>query len=294
MRPSPAPAGPMTFRLPSPAGVVLWTAPTMEKVLREAAPPDNPSDAIQIYAAKNEFEPFQIVVRADQAGAAKIAMTPFGGPGTIPRLEIRRVGYVRIAQPSDATSIKSGFVPDPLEPTTIGAERHRLVAALQFEDDGPGVPPELGETIFYPLVTGRAGGTGIGLAVAQDVATRHGGIIVCRSLNEAIDLTNQAASEHVVAGTESIARRIVNAGAVFVGPWTAQVAGDYAVGSNHVLPTAGAARYRGGLNAADFVKLVSVQRLTKRGLNSIGRTITTLARAEGLEGHARSVEVRQR
>ena len=60
---------------------------------------------------------------------------------------------------------------------TIGRDRHRLVAALQFEDDGPGVPPELGETVFYPLVTARAGGTGLGLAVAQDIAMRHGGLI---------------------------------------------------------------------------------------------------------------------
>ena len=73
-----------------------------------------------------------------------------------------------------------------------------------------------------------------------------------------------------------------------------QVAGDYAIGSNHVLPTAGAARMRGGLNTADFVKLVSVQRVSKRGLARIARTITTLARAEGLESHARSIEVRQR
>jgi histidinol dehydrogenase len=70
------------------------------------------------------------------------------------------------------------------------------------------------------------------------------------------------------------------------------VAGDYAIGSNHVLPTAGAARYHGGLNAADFVKLVSVQRVNRRGLNSIAKTIITLARAEGLEGHARSIEFR--
>ncbi len=122
----------------------------------------------------------------------------------------------------------------------------------------------------------------------------HGGAIVCQDLSEAISLANDAASEHVVAGNEAIARRITNGGAVFVGEWTAQVAGDYAIGSNHVLPTAGAARYRGGLNAADFVKLVSVQRVTRTGLARIGSTITTLARAEGLESHARSIEVRQR
>jgi histidinol dehydrogenase len=129
---------------------------------------------------------------------------------------------------------------------------------------------------------------------ARQSIARHGGIIVCPSMDDAIALANDAAAEHVVTGNESIARRVVNAGAVFVGAWTAQVAGDYAIGSNHVLPTAGAARYRGGLNAADFVKLVSVQRMTQRGLKSIGKTVTTLARAEGLEAHARSIEVRQR
>ena len=127
---------------------------------------------------------------------------------------------------------------------------------------------------------------------ARTSLSTHGGAIVCRSMNEAIDLANTAAAEHVVAGTESIARRVVNAGAVFVGAWTAQVAGDYAIGSNHVLPTAGAARFRGGLTAADFVKLVSIQRVTRRGLEGMARTITTLARAEGLEAHARSVEFR--
>jgi histidinol dehydrogenase len=127
---------------------------------------------------------------------------------------------------------------------------------------------------------------------AQQAIARHGGIIVCPSLSDAIALANDAAAEHVVAGNESIARRVLNAGAIFVGGWSAQVAGDYAIGSNHVLPTAGAARYRGGLNAADFVKLVSIQRVTRRGLTSIANTTTTLARAEGLEGHARSIDTR--
>ena len=129
---------------------------------------------------------------------------------------------------------------------------------------------------------------------ARQSIARHGGIIVCRTIKEAIALTNEAAAEHVVTGNHSIANQVVNAGSLFVGVPTPQVAGDYAIGSNHVLPTAGAARYRGGLNAADFVKLISVQRVTRRGLKAIGTTVTTLARAEGLEAHARSIEVRQR
>ena len=91
---------------------------------------------------------------------------------------------------------------------------------------------------------------------------------------------------------ESLLKGITAAGSIFIGPWTAQVAGDYAIGSNHVLPTAGAARVRGGLSAADFVRQVTVQRLTEAGLRKIGPTVTTLARAEGLEGHAASVDIR--
>ena len=120
----------------------------------------------------------------------------------------------------------------------------------------------------------------------------HGGIIVTKTMDEAVALANDAASEHLVVDTEVRAGRIRNAGAIFIGPWTAQVAGDYAIGSNHTLPTAGVARVRGGLHTADFVKLVSVQRVTKAGLTAIGPTVTTLARAEGLEGHARSIDVR--
>jgi histidinol dehydrogenase len=79
---------------------------------------------------------------------------------------------------------------------------------------------------------------------------------------------------------------------LFIGPYTAQAAGDYATGSNHVLPTSGASRFRGGLSAADFVRVMSVQRVTRAGLEALAPTIVPLARAEGLVAHAESIEVR--
>ncbi len=114
------PTGAMTFALPSPAGATLWTTTTMDKVLREAAVPDAQGTAISLNAAKNEFEPFQIVVRPDAATTATLSMTPFTGPATINALEVRQVGYVQIPKPSDASSIPSGMIPDPLYPMNFG------------------------------------------------------------------------------------------------------------------------------------------------------------------------------
>jgi histidinol dehydrogenase len=133
-------------------------------------------------------------------------------------------------------------------------------------------------------------------ASGRDIVTRslkaHGAIIVTRSADEAMTLANAFAPEHLVVDRESLTRRPITAGAVFVGPFTAQAAGDYATGSNHVLPTSGAARFRGGLSAADFVRVMSVQRVTRAGLKGLAQTIVPLARAEGLVAHAESVEVR--
>lgn len=129
---------------------------------------------------------------------------------------------------------------------------------------------------------------------ALESLRRHGAVIVTASLAQAMTLASEAAPEHLVVENEAMARQVRVAGAVFIGPWTAQVAGDYAIGSNHVLPTAGAARFRGGLNAADFVRVVSVQRVTRRGLTRLAPTIRTLAHTEGLTCHARSLDVRFR
>ena len=122
----------------------------------------------------------------------------------------------------------------------------------------------------------------------------HGGIIVARSKAEAVALANAAAPEHLVVDDDAMAKKIRCAGSLFVGAWSAQVAGDYAIGSNHVLPTAGAARVRGGLSAADFVRQITVQRLTRKGLERIGPAVIDLATAEGLTAHAESIAVRLR
>jgi histidinol dehydrogenase len=120
----------------------------------------------------------------------------------------------------------------------------------------------------------------------------HGAIVIARDANEAMALSNRFAPEHLVVENDGLINRPVVAGAVFVGPHTAQAAGDYAIGSNHVLPTAGAARFRGGLSAADFVRVMSVQRLTAAGLARLAPTIVPLATAEGLRAHAESIQVR--
>jgi len=128
---------------------------------------------------------------------------------------------------------------------------------------------------------------------ARESIRRHGGVIVTGTVRDALTLANEAAPEHLVVETEAMARAVRCAGSLFVGRWTAQAAGDYAIGSNHVLPTAGAARIRGGLSAADFVRQITVQRVTAAGLRRIAPAVVALARAEGLDGHAASIEARQ-
>ena len=123
---------------------------------------------------------------------------------------------------------------------------------------------------------------------------RHGVIVVTASVDETVALANRIAPEHLVCDRETVARRTTRAGTVFVGQYAAQAAGDYATGSNHVLPTGGAARFRGGLSALDFVHVHSVQRISRGGLETLASTILPMAEAEGLRAHAESVRVRLR
>jgi histidinol dehydrogenase len=116
-------------------------------------------------------------------------------------------------------------------------------------------------------------------------------LVVAGSRDEVIALVNRLAPEHLVCDREEDAAAC-RAGTIFVGRWSAQAAGDYCTGSNHVLPTGGEARVRGGLSAADFVRTFTTQTLTARGLRSIAPATIALAEAEGLRAHAASIRVR--
>jgi histidinol dehydrogenase len=127
---------------------------------------------------------------------------------------------------------------------------------------------------------------------ARTAIERNGAIVLTRSLDEAVSLAERMAPEHVVCDSDAIARRLRRAGTVFVGHHSAQALGDYVTGSNHVLPTSGAARARGGLSAADFVRVATVQRVTAAGLRRLTPAAIALADAEGLRAHAASIRIR--
>jgi histidinol dehydrogenase len=104
-------------------------------------------------------------------------------------------------------------------------------------------------------------------------------------------MANAIASEHMTVAHGDVAR-IKSTGSIFVGDYSAQPLGDYASGPNHVLPTSGAARFRGGLSVSDFLKVVTVQEISRGGIGKLGPIVVRLARAEGLEAHAQAVKVR--
>jgi len=120
-------------------------------------------------------------------------------------------------------------------------------------------------------------------------------ILVAPSLDAAIRFANRVAPEHlsIPHANKTLVEKLTEAGSVFIGPWSAQPIGDYASGTNHVLPTSGWARARGGLSVTDFVKCSSTQEISRAGLKRLAPVVSAMARAEGLEAHARAVEVRQ-
>jgi histidinol dehydrogenase len=128
---------------------------------------------------------------------------------------------------------------------------------------------------------------------AAESLRKYGAIIIVKDIEEGIEIANNFAPEHLeVIVKEDIISKLDNFGALFIGEYSPEAAGDYCSGPNHVLPTGGVAKFRAGLGILDFVKMPTVQELSKEGLNSLKDTIKSLASVEGLDGHKKSVEKR--
>ena len=138
----------------------------------------------------------------------------------------------------------------------------------------------------------------LALLPRKEIATRsleHSKLIVVRDMDEALALTNAYAPEHLIIQTADymqVAERVMNAGSVFLGPYSTESAGDYASGTNHTLPTNGYARAYSGVSLDSFIRKITFQEITREGLCRIGPAIETMAANEQLDAHKNAVTVR--
>jgi histidinol dehydrogenase len=287
-------------RYPLPSTIVMTVVPAQVAGVPKIciASPKPPREVLGTAEMLGVDRVFQI------GGAQAIAAFAFGTE-TVPRAD-RIVGpgniYVAAAKKLLAGEVGIDFVAGPTEILMVaekGDPRHLaadMLAQAEHDVDASAVL----------LTTSRALAEAVAAEVERQLAVlptapvareaieRNSAAVVVASLDEAMDLANRFAPEHLSIPDASLLAKVKHAGSVFVGPFSPEAAGDYASGPNHVLPTSGAARIRGGLSVMDYVKIISVQELSKEALCALTPAITSLARAEGLEAHARSVEVRAR
>ncbi|MBM3764549.1 MAG: histidinol dehydrogenase [Acidobacteria bacterium] len=236
-------------------------------------------------------------------GAHAIAAFAYGTE-TVPRAD-RIVGpgniYVAAAKKLLAGEVGIDFIAGPTEILMIAAEGNAkwiaadMLAQAEHDIDASAVLLTTSKKLALAVQTEieKQLATLPTAKTARKAIDKNSAIILMRSLEEAVEVSNRFAPEHLSIPDASLLPGIRHAGSVFIGPYSPEAAGDYASGPNHVLPTSGAARVRGGLSAMDYVKIISTQQLTAAALRKLEPAITTLARAEGLEAHARSVEVRR-
>jgi histidinol dehydrogenase len=235
-------------------------------------------------------------------GAQAIAAFAYGTK-TVPKAD-RIVGpgniYVAAAKKLLAGEVGIDFVAGPTEILMIAAEGNPawlaadMLAQAEHDTDASAIllttsaklAAAVAEEVEKQLATLPTAG------VAGEAIRKNSAILLVDSLEEACELSNRFAPEHLSIPDAKLLKLIEHAGGIFIGPHSPEAAGDYASGPNHVLPTSGAARLRGGLSAADYVKVITTQELSAKDLAALAPAVTTLARAEGLEAHARSMDIR--
>jgi histidinol dehydrogenase len=213
------------------------------------------------------------------------------GPGNVyvaaaKKLLAGDVGIDFIAGPTEILILSETGNPDVIAADMLAQAEHDVDAAAILITTSETLAESVRGRIERQLETLPTGAT------AREAIDRNGAIILVPDVETGVQISNQFAPEHLSLHDAALLPRVRNAGTVFLGENSPESAGDYASGPSHVLPTSGISRLRGGLSAADFVKVIAVQELSPSALDSLAPTITTLARAEGLEAHARSVEIR--
>jgi histidinol dehydrogenase len=231
-------------------------------------------------------------------GAQAVAALAYGTK-TIARVD-KIVGpgnaYVTAAKKLVAFDCAIDFLAGPTEAVIVSDSGNAdfiasdLVAQAEHDVDALAVFITTSRTLAQ-AVAENVSRSAEGNHTAQESLRKRGAILVSASRMQALDWANRMAPEHITISKNDLPF-IQNAGSIFVGDYSAQAAGDYASGPNHVLPTAGQARFRGGLSVIDFVKVITVQQLSIAGLRKIAPAVENLAEAEGLVGHANSIRVR--
>jgi histidinol dehydrogenase len=234
-------------------------------------------------------------------GAQAIAALAYG-TDTIARVDkIVGPGNLYVTAAKQAVSQETG-IDMPAGPTEIVVTSEYgdpigIAADLvaQAEHDPEALPILITSRLeLAEEVVGEARRQAEGNAIAVQSLTAQGYAFVTETVQEAQQLTNRLAPEHLTVDAGSDLRWVKNAGSVFIGHHTPQSMGDYISGPNHVLPTGRNGRLRGGLSVLDFVKVITVQQYTRDALREVGPHTIALAEAEGLKGHAESVRVRMR
>jgi len=229
-------------------------------------------------------------------GTATIApVAKIVGPGNAyvaaaKRRVFGQVGIDMIAGPSEVLIMADAHAnPDWVAIDLLAQAEHDTAAQSILITDSPALADAVEAAVERHLATlPRA-------EIARASWRDYGAVIVVESLGASIPLVDAIAPEHLeieAADADALAERVRNAGAIFLGSHTPEAIGDYVGGPNHVLPTARSARFSSGLGVLDFMKRTSILRCDPASLRALGPAAIALGRAEGLEGHARSVAIR--
>jgi histidinol dehydrogenase len=231
-------------------------------------------------------------------GAQAIAAFAYGTK-TIPRVN-KIVGpgnaYVTVAKKLVSFDCAIDFLAGPTEAVVLSETGTPEFIAADLVSQAEHDPQTTAIFVTTSEVLARSVAGQIDIAaknnpIALRSVRQNGAILLADSRDQAREWANLLAPEHITIDEDDLPY-IRNAGSVFIGNYSPQAAGDYASGPNHVLPTSGQARFRGGLSVLDFVKLVTVQQNSANGLRKIAKTIESLAEIEGLRAHAESIRVR--